>query len=153
MEFKHYRINHKFSHFTFMSLWVFFIIKVLKSSSKVSISWQCWLILLPDVSDSWRCNFTPFFFTSARSEININRRVARQEDNSIVITLDLVNMKKCWVASFFFRVNFNLMHLKEFKQTKKNKEWSPPLFYITGIKFPNYKILCALQLKHIENTK
>lgn len=62
-----------------------------------------------------------FFFTSARSEININRRVARQEDNSIVITLTLVNMKKCWVVSFFFRVNFNLMHLKEFKQTKKKQ--------------------------------
>lgn len=38
--------------------------------------------------------YTPFF-TSARSEININRRVARPENNSIVLTLDLVNMKKC----------------------------------------------------------
>lgn len=57
-----YRINHKFSHFTFMSLWAFFIIKVLQCSSKISISWQCWLILLPNVPDSWRCNLYTFFF-------------------------------------------------------------------------------------------
>lgn len=42
------------------------------------------------------------FFTSAISEININRRVARQENNSIVSTLDLVNMKKHQVICIIF---------------------------------------------------
>ena len=53
------------------------------------------------------------FFTSARSEININRRVARPENNSIVLTLDLGNMKKCQVICIIFlqsKLQLNASH-------------------------------------------
>lgn len=101
LEFTCYRMNHKLSHFIFMSLWAFFLIKVLEYSSKISISQQCWLILLPNVPDWRRSNLYTFLHPLDLGSTSIGEWLG-QENNSLIITLDLVNMRKLQIICIIF---------------------------------------------------